>query len=43
MGKIKSSKKQPTDDNVYKVERIIQKRTRRGKKEYLVKWENYEL
>ena len=29
-------------DNVYTVERIIQKRIRRGKREYLIKWKDYD-
>lgn len=30
-------------DNIYTVERIIQKRVRRGKKEYLIKWKDYDM
>ena len=32
---------QSNDSDVYKVERILKKRKRKGKTEYLVKWDGY--
>ena len=37
-----TSKNEPIDDAEYEVERILKKRTRQGKVEYLVKWLGYE-
>ena len=31
-----------TDDEEYEVEKVLKKRTRKGKKEYFVKWKNYD-
>jgi hypothetical protein len=38
-----TSSKQQIKDNIYAVEKIIDKRSRKGKKEYLIKWKDYDL